>query len=70
MALRSLILILTTLSVPAAWMTLRFTALLGAPSTGLVPLFQLRRLTTCTSIPVVYGRRTAAPAATAGPSAA
>ena len=69
MAIRSLILILITLSVPASWTAPGFTALLGTPSTGLVPLFQLRRLTTCTSIPVLYTRQTAAIATAEGPSA-
>ena len=70
MAIHSLILILTTLSVPAACVALRLAALLSAPTTGLVLLFLLRRFTTCSSILVAYGRRTATTAAAEGPSAA
>ena len=70
MAIRSLILILTTLSVPAAWTAPRFTTFLGTHTTGLVLLFRLRGLTPCTSIPVLYTRRAATTATTDGPSAA
>ena len=70
MAIRSLILILTTLSFPATCEAPRLKALLSTPSTGLVLLLTQSRLTSCSSIPVLYTRRTTSTATTEGPSAA